>query len=185
MSTTLVPVTPEELLRMPDGKAYELRRGELVERTMSALTSRAAVRLSRFLDEFVDSRDLGWVFDSENGYQCFPRDPGAVRRPDVSFVAKSRLPADEIGRGWLKLAPDLAVEIISPNDVAGELEMKLDDYKAAGIPVVWVVHPEHRTAWVHHVDGTSRHLFGKDVVLVGEGDLEGFECPLASLLPAD
>jgi Uma2 family endonuclease len=185
MSTATTHVTPEELLRMPDGKEFELSDGQLVERTMSALTSRVAVRLSRFLDEFVDRGRLGWVFDSENGYRCFPHDSTAVRRPDVSFVAAARLSAEEIGRGWLTIPPDLAVEIVSPNDSVTEFEAKLEDYRSAAVPVVWVVHPENRTAWIHHSDGTSRHLVGNDVVLVGEGPLEGFECRLDSLLPTE
>lgn len=184
MATVTTPVTPEELLRMPDGKEYELSHGQLVEREMSALTSRVAVRLSRFLDEFVEREGLGWVFDSEGGYRCFPDDPTGVRRPDVSFVSRDRLPADEIGRGWLLIRPDLAVEIVSPNDNLTEFELKLADYRSAGIPVVWVINPETRTAWIHHADGTSRHLVGDDVVLDGEGPLTGFACPLASLLPS-
>jgi Uma2 family endonuclease len=183
MSMLTTHVTPEELLRMPDGKEFELSNGQLVERTMSALTSFAAARLIRFLDEFAEANDLGWVFDAENGYRCFPHDPTAVRRPDVSFVSASRLPAGEIGRGWLTIPPDLAVEIVSPNDAAHEVEAKLEDYRSAAISVVWVIHPENRTAWIHHADGTSRHLVGGDVELVGEGPLEGFRCRLASLLP--
>jgi Uma2 family endonuclease len=183
MSTVTSDVTPEDLLRMPDGKDYELSDGQLVERTMSSLASRVAVRLSRFLDEFAERRSAGWVFDSENGYQCFPDDPTAVRKPDVSFIAASRLAADEIGEGWMRLAPDLVVEIVSPRDNARELQRKREDYRSAGVPVVWEIYPEDLAAWVHHLDGTSRHLVGNDLELVGEGPLKGFRCRLDALLP--
>ena len=92
---------------------------------------------------------LGWAFNADNGYQCFPHDPGLVRRPDVSFVRYGRFPGGVLPKGWAKIPPDLAVEVVSPNDTAYELEEKLEDYQKVGVPLVWVIYPNSRTVRVH------------------------------------
>ena len=75
---------------------------------------------------FCEQHDLGNIWPADNGFQCFPHAPGMVRRPDVSFVKRGRLPGDVSPDGWIKIAPDLAVEVVSPNDVVEELEAKLE-----------------------------------------------------------
>ena len=72
-----------------------------------------------------------------------PDDPRAFRRPDVSFVAAGRVPTPAPG-GPLPFAPDLAVEVVSPDDGIEELETKLAEYRAAGVRLVWVVIPAVR-----------------------------------------
>ena len=108
--------TPEDLLAMPDGKRYELVDGRLVERKMGAESSWVGTRLASRLDRFCEDNNLGIVWAADNGYQCFAHAPGLVRRPDVSFVKKGRLPGDVAPKGWVKIPPDLAVEVVSPND---------------------------------------------------------------------
>ena len=54
--------------------------------------------------------------------------------------------------------PDLAVEVVSPNDSADELEEKLDDYQKAGVPLVWVVNPSSHTVMVYRGDGSVSRL---------------------------
>ena len=90
--------------------------------------------------------------------KCFPHAPGMVRRPDVSFIRRGRLPGDVSPDGWIKIPPDLAVEVVSPNDVVEELEEKLEDYQKAGIPLVWVIYPKRRKARVFRLDGTDSRL---------------------------
>ena len=104
MSTAVARYTPEDLLAMPDGKNYELVDGQLVERKMGAESSRVGTRLSSRLDLYCDERDLGIVWAADNGFQCFPHDPGLVRKPDVSFVRRGRLPGEYIA-GWLGQDP--------------------------------------------------------------------------------
>jgi len=108
--------TPEALLAMPDGAAYELVDGELIERQMGFRSSRIGGRLFRILDVHCDREQLGWVLPSDVGYQCFPDDPHKVRKPDVSFIRADRLSAHDEPEGWATLAPNLVVEVISPND---------------------------------------------------------------------
>jgi Uma2 family endonuclease len=174
--------TPEDLLTMPDGKSYELVDGHLVERNMGAKSSRVGGKLYSRLDRFCEEQDLGMVWPADNGYECFPNAPGLVRKPDVSFVARGRLPEDEEPDAWIKIPPDLAVEVISPNDRVYDLDAKLADYRKVRVPLVWVINPESRTATVYRADGSVRILF-EDDELTGEDVIPGFCCPLRDILP--
>ena len=186
MSTALATearrYTPEELLALPDGKSYELVDGLLVERNMGAESSEIGGNLYFHLRLFCREHDLGIVWPADNGYQCFPHAPGLVRRPDVSFIRRGRLPGDVSPKGWVRIPPDLAVEVVSPNDSAEELEEKLRDYRKAGVPLVWVIYPELRAAKVLRRDGPPGELEEADV-LSGEDVIRGFRCPLREILP--
>ncbi len=185
MSTTVATkthCTPEELLAMPDGKRFELVDGQLVERNMGLESSWVGGRLHSRLDRFCDEHATGWVFPADDGYQCFPHEPDLVRRPDVSFIRRGRLPGDVLPTGWGKIAPDLVVEVVSPNDSAGELEGKLDDYQRAGVPLVWVVSIRSRTVMVYRVDGSVSRLREGDE-LSGEDVIPGFRCPVSEIFP--
>ena len=127
--------TPADLLAMPDGKSYELVDGHLVERNMSALSSWVGGKTYRAVDDFVSAHQLGWAFPADLGYVCFPSAPGKVRRPDVSFIRKERLPEGPTSEGYLYIPPDLAVEVISPNDLAYEVDHKVVEYLDAGVPL--------------------------------------------------
>ena len=136
---TKTQYTPEDLLAMPDGKRYELVGGQLVERNTGLESSWVGGRLHSRLDRFCEEHDVGWALPADDGYQCFPHDPRLVRRPDVSFIRRGRLPNELLPSGWGKIPPDLAVEVVSPNDSADLLEEKLDDYQKVAVPLVWVV----------------------------------------------
>jgi Uma2 family endonuclease len=181
MSTATV-YTPEDLLAMPDGKDYELVNGELVERKMGIRSNWVATRLVGRLDRFCEENPVGWAQASEAGYQCFPHDPGRVRKPDVSFIRYGRLPRGELPEGWAKIRPDLAVEVVSPNDLVEELDDKLADYEKAGIPLIWVVYLVSRTVMVYRADGSVTRLH-EDDELSGEDVIPGFRCRLRDILP--
>src|SRR5207247_1836738 len=102
-------VTPEDLLAMPDGKHYELVDGVPVERATSLLASRVEVTLGRILDVHSDQNDLGWVVGPSCGYRCFPWKPRQVRRPDITFIARDRIPSEtQWSEGYVTIPPDLA-----------------------------------------------------------------------------
>jgi Uma2 family endonuclease len=176
-------VTPEELLAMPDGKHYELIEGELKERNVSLLSSRVALRLGRRLDTYCEDHDLGWVLESECAYRCFSWKPRQVRRADVSFISRERLPSEgKWSDGYVTIPPDLAVEVVSPNDKVSELDENVEEYLRAGAKLVWVIHPEIRKLEVRRSDGSGTWLRADDE-LSGEEVIPGFHCRVGDLFP--
>jgi Uma2 family endonuclease len=185
MSTAVAPkvyYTPEDLLALPNGEGYELVDGQLVERNMGYESGWVGSRLLVRLGGFSEAHQLGDALSSEVGYQCFPQQPGLVRKPDVSFVRSGRLPGGIHPKGWAKFPPDLAVEIVSPNDSAEEVEKKLNDYRKAGVSLIWVIYPGARVARVHRHEGTPGYLT-EDDALSGEDVIPGFRCALREILP--
>jgi Uma2 family endonuclease len=174
--------TPEDLLTMPDGKSYELVGGQLVERKMGAESSWVGGRLFTRVGRYCEEHDLGWAFPADNGYQCSPHEPGLVRRPDVSFIRHGRLPGDEPPQGWVNIPPDLAVEVVSPNDSFDELEEKLADYEKVGIPLIWVISLKSRRVMVYRGDGSVSRL-REDDEFSGEDIIPGFRCSIREILP--
>lgn len=172
--------TPDDLLAIDDGRVYELVRGALVEKPMGAYSSWVAGVILRYLAGIAEERGLGWVLPPDTGYQCFPNEPQKVRKPDVSLIRRGRLPGERIPDGHIRIAPDLVVEVISPNDRFYEVDAKVSEYLAAGIAVVWVVNPDTRTVQVHHGDYTSERLQASDELTLPEL-LPEFRCRVADL----
>lgn len=172
--------TPAELLTLPDAVRFELVNGELVERPMGQRSSRIGGRLFFLLGMFNHQHRQGWLYPADASYQCFPDEPGKVRKPDVSFIRKERQAVHEEPEGHSHIAPDLAVEVLSPNDLADEIDEKVEDYLGAGVALVWVVHPRLRMVVVHRHDGTSAVRRENDE-LDGENVLPGFRCRVSEL----
>ena len=116
---------------------------------------------------------------TETGF-TLARGPDTVRGPDIAVVRRDRVPSPE-PRGFLELAPELMVEVLSPRDRPGEVLAKVADWLTAGTRLVWVVDPERRVARVYRDDG-SEAIVGADEALDGEDVLPGFSCPLADVL---
>ena len=176
----VVLMTPEEFLvhSLPDGKA-ELVRGELrVTPPAGGPHLCVSSNIHTLLSVYLKGRGLGRAF-GDGGYELVQL-PQTVRAPDASFVRADRLPVEGIGPGLLKLAPDLAVEVLSPSESASELEEKLDDYSACGTPLVWVVDPVRRTVMIVASDAPVRWLREGDVLDAGDV-IPGFSCAVAEL----
>jgi len=181
MSPPVAPMTADELLRrnIPD-KRVELVRGVLVVREPAGSRhGLVAMNLGVELVSHARRTGAGRVFAAETGFKL-ASDPDTVRAPDVAFVTRERLPATET-TGYAAAAPDLAVEVLSPGDRAGEVLAKVADWLSAGALLVWVVDPERRLARVYRQDG-SESIVTADGALDGEEVLPGFSCPLASVL---
>lgn len=161
-------------------KGFEFVDGEAVEKPMGLKSNKVGLALIYALGPFVRSAKLGHVLAYEVTYRCFPAKPGQIRKPDVTFVAKGRYPNDEPPDANLPLAPDLAVEVISPNDECEVFEQRVDELMSAGTRLLWIIHPNTRSAWVLRQDGTAARLTG-DAVLSGEDVVPGFTCRLAGL----
>lgn len=180
--STATHVTPEELLRLPDGDRYELVHGELRELNPGFESATIGGLVSFFLQQFCMTNVIGQATCAA-GYCCFPDEPNKVRRPDASFISFNRLPANQpLPRSYCRVAPELAVEVVSPNDLDEEVHVKKREYLDAGVLLVWIVRPLTETVTVYRADGTVTE-FDRDDELDGEGVLPGFRCPVASIFP--
>ncbi|MCI0737708.1 MAG: Uma2 family endonuclease [Gemmataceae bacterium] len=174
--------TTADLLTMPDNNNLELVNGEIVEKSVSVLSSLVEGIVLTKLNVYWGAQQAGPVFPGTNGIQCFPDDPLKVRKPDAAFVKKERFLAEYLKEGFLSIAPDLAVEVLSPNDLASEVIEKVEEYLAAGIPLVWVIDPEAQIVVIHRGDGSVTKLRKNDE-LSGENIIPGFHCKVAELFP--
>lgn len=173
-------VTAEELERMGHQDfGYELVRGELVPVSPPGPEQgRLATHLASELFVFVRAHGLGTVY-VETGYILFRR-PDTVRGPDISFLSRERSAAVRGRRGFVPFAPDLAVEIRSPDNTLAELTAKAQEYLEAGTRLVWLVDPPSQTVQVHQ-PGRAVHVPPRGGVLDGGEVLPGFTLPLAEL----
>jgi len=175
--------TPEDLLTMPDGDRYELVDGQLVERNVSALSSYVGGEVFLNLGNFVKKSKLGWVFPDNTSFLIFRDEPKKVRKADTAFISAGNLTLEELQtQGQLTVVPELVVEVVSPNDLAYEVNAKIDEWLGAGVSVVWEIDPELKIVDEHRADGSLRRLSVKDH-LTAESILPGFSCPIASLFP--
>ena len=148
MSETTRLVTADDLLHMPDdGYQYELVRGRLIRMSPPRVWHGiVTMRIGMLLAAHVRARDLGVVFP-EVGFKL-ESNPDTVRAPDMAFLHRERIPPRD-SRGYYKGPPDLAVEVLSPDDRPGEIREKVNDYLTCGTPAVVVIDPDERTVVVH------------------------------------
>lgn len=179
--TSAVPMTAEELLRLnlPD-KRTELVKGRLVVREPAGPPhGRVAMRIAVAISNHVYQHELGETFAAETGFTLH-RNPDTVRAADAAFIAIERLPPPET-RGFPELAPDLVVEVLSPDDRPGEILAKVADWLTAGCRLVWVIDPMRRAGRVYRADGTMA-LLGEHDAFDGEDVLPGFRGELSAFL---
>ncbi len=138
---------------------------------------RIAATIARILGESVVTHDLGAITGAETGF-LLEQSPDTVRAPDVGFVAKDRIPITE-PTGFFEGCPDLAVEVLSPNDRAGNLLKKVHEWLRHGCLEVWVVDPEANTVSVYLASEAS-HTYQTGETLRSL-QLPGFECQVDAL----
>jgi Uma2 family endonuclease len=171
MPTVSTLMTAEEFADLTDNRRTELVRGEVVSMSpVGKVHGRIVVRLSGRMDVFVQEHHLGWC-GTETGF-ILDRDPDVVRAPDLAFVSAARL-RDLDADGYFELAPDLAVEVLSPGDRASDLNVKVEEYFRAGVKLVWVLDPKVEKVWVHR-PGSPIRVFSGDDEVSGEDVLPGF-----------
>ncbi len=161
-----------------EDRLVELIDGILVEKPMGALESFMAMTIGMFLLQFVRPQRLGIV----GGADCIMRIvEGRNRLPDVSFTSWGRLPSDDAHlQPVAGFAPDLAVEVLSESNTAGEIAQKIREYFQGGTRLVWVAVPDDRTVAVYTAPGVFTTLTAADT-LDGGAVLPGFALPLADL----
>jgi len=178
--STATQYSAEDFERYSGDRVCELVDGQLLEKGMGARSGRVGGIIFRRIDEHAEAHRLGKAFPAETGYQCFARDLNRVRKPDASLVRTERMPAGGTPRGWFRIPPDLAVEVISPNDLAAEVAARVVDYLNAGTSLVWVVDPESEFVQVFRKDGSGAWLIGSGE-LSGEDVLPGFRCRIEDI----
>ena len=143
-------LTGEDLWKIvADGSRYELSRGELVPMTPVGIRHAAIVsNINRLLGNFAKETGLG-ITGPEGGFYL-RRNPDTLRAPDVAFISKERLAkAGGIPEKFANFPPDLAVEVLSPEDTVSEIQKKVGEYLEGGVPLVWIVDPANKTVTVY------------------------------------
>jgi Uma2 family endonuclease len=174
------PITIEEFERMALDGRWELIDGEPVEMTPSAdESSSIGAMILGFLAQYVRERRLGRLYGADGGFVLFPDRP-TVRVPDVAFVRAERAPQGTARKSFPRLAPDLAVEVLSPSDRTSEVVAKLAMYQEAGVPLIWLVDPDNETVTVIAAGQPTRVVKQGDT-LDGGDILPGFSVPVAEI----
>jgi len=181
------PLTVEEFERLPEGEGkQELVDGRVVElapvgdvhglvtvEVLAALRAYVRRRRRRRGGRLVAAGHVR----TETGYQLRPGPAGTrgTRAPDVSYYR-----ARPQTRGIVRGVPDLAVEVLSPDEGPAEVQDKVGEYLAAGVTLVWVLDTAREATTVHR-PGQPARVLGPAEVLTGEEVLPGFRLPLAEL----
>ena len=174
--------TRQDAIVPADDALLEYVHGEQVEKPMGIMSTVLAFVLAKQLDDFARSRGLG-VAVAEAMF-LFQQEPRHGRRPDVAFVSRENIRQHPIpARGDWETVPDLAVEVVSPNDDITVVDQKVVEYFQFGVKQVWVLFPDTKRLYVHEsLDHVS--VVNEGQVIRGGLLLPEFTLPLADLFAA-
>ena len=177
------PITGETLFKLGNIGRAELVRGEIVYMSPTGhLHGFLESNFDRALGAFVYQHKLGRVFVGEVGIYT-QRNPDTVRAVDVAFISRQRWPQVR-SQSYLDVAPELVVEILSPDDAWGEVMEKVEEYFASGVLAIWIADPKRQQVYVYHsLSEVQRFSVGD--VLADDKVLPGFSVPVAELFAAE
>ena len=183
-STKPQVVTADDLLqRGSTGPRGELIRGVFCEMPPAGLEhGRVVANLTVLVLTAVRQNALGTVASNDPGVWV-EKDPDTVRAPDVAFFSTERMDPTAAIPGYAEIVPDLAVEVVSPNDRVTEVNDKARMWIDAGVKLVWVVWPQWHTVEVHQPGAATIELSG-DATLDGQDVLPGFSTPISAIFAA-
>lgn len=179
MSTATRLLTAEEFFALPGSRHQELVRGEVVETRMSGGVHGSVNATIGFILHDWAERGPGGEVGVKSGF-VLTHGPDTVRGPDVYYVLPEHVPPEGVPDSFWRIAPDLAVEVVSPGDTADDVEAKVFEYLAAGTAAVWVVYPRSRRVTVHTPDGLAR-TYGPEATLAMPELLPGLSVTVKDL----
>lgn len=169
------PEYQDRVLELVEGVIIEMPRPKRIHGVVVA-------RLIIKIGNHVDQNDLGELTSGDPGFVLERNEYGrdTVRGLDIAFISSERLstPPDF---NWYEIGPDLAVEVISPNNKAGDIHLKVTQLLQAGTRLVWLVYLETRTVVAHTSDGAV--TLREHDRLSGGAVLPGFEIPVSDIFP--
>jgi len=179
MATSLAaPLTLEKFSKLPRGQEkHEVNAGELI--TMpppKSFHSLVALAVLEALQGYLKQNPFGRAMP-EAGY-ILSRSPLTIRQPDVSVLSKARIHSSD---DYFEGAPELAVEVVSPSDIAEDLQIEVDQYLQAGAKRIWIVYPKTKRIHIFHESGSMTAL-DESQTLDGGDLLPGFSVKAADLL---
>ena len=174
-------MTAGDLLRLyGKGVRGELIRGVLHETMPTGYEhGTIVVNLSTELRNYVKPRKLGSLTASDSGV-WLERDPDTVREPDIAYFSAEKMPPGVRVTGYAEVAPDLVVEVVSPNNTLVEVNDKALMWLSYGVRLVWVIHPDTRTVDVYR-SGHAATTLTEDDTLDGLDALPGFTCGVSEI----
>jgi Uma2 family endonuclease len=172
--------TVSDLIKLQehDVRLYELADGFLIEKVMGTKESYIAMALGRYIGNFLEIDELGFVLGPDGAMRIMPH---LGRMPDVSFISWLKRPDRTVPDEPVSdLFPDLAVEVLSRRNTKREMRRKLREYFQSGVRLAWIVDPQSRAATVYADPDGGKTLSETDS-LTGGDVLPGFSVPLKKL----
>ncbi len=179
-------ISADEFLEIVERPEYEDRIVELVEGEIvdmplpNPIHAAVLATLATKLNFFVTERGLGRVLAGDAPFilERNPEGRDTFRGLDIAYISTERL-SGRLPRKPLRVAPDLAVEIISPSNKAEDIEKKIEQLLEAGTTLIWIVYPDLQSIAVHRHDGTFK--LKESDMLTGGDVLSGFEIPVSEV----
>jgi len=157
----------------------ELVEGEIIQHIPTGfLHGRIEALIATLLSIFVRKHKLGVVFGGETGIYT-RRNPDTVRGVDVAYISHERL-AQSTSHSYLDVAPELVVEVMSPNDSWTEIDDKLDEYFGIGVQLIWIVNPKRQQIHIYTAH-TKFEILGVADTLTGGSVLDGFAVAVSEI----
>ena len=180
-NTRKITVEEFEAMAADPGHRYELVDGELVDMDGKPRHGRITLRIGWLVGDYVDAARLPLDVGVNTG---FAMSETTLRFPDVHVTSWERLSAyDESAPGWPRLAPDVAIEVVSASNTPAALERKTAEYFAGGSSAVWIADPDPRTVRIRR-PGVEDEVFGPEDTLSGDPEIPGFSCAVAVIFAA-
>jgi Uma2 family endonuclease len=179
MSTITPLMTAEELELLPgDAIHRELDQGELIEMSPAGpFHGQVCMAVSGHLWYFIETHNLGNTYTAETGF-ILDEHPDTVLAPDFAFIRNERIAAIDNHRGYIRGAPDLVIETMSPSDSVKSATAKANQWLHFGARQCWIVNPQKRTVTILDANRDTREFSETEIIDTIEL-LPGFQCQVS------